>query len=171
VASHRGVVVTIETGDRSFGTFWLTDLVEEGVEPYRGGQLINGVFRGTHAFIWIGSAHSLLLAYDSISADDVREVLDGLEIVEEADGIVAMGLIPLEQTTVYVPFRGGGGLDIEPAAGPANKELVVERGSNGEVTSINVAYPTANALAYIPPNQSGESFLDLVELVDVVWDR
>lgn len=169
VVSNGDVVLNVETGDRSFGTQWLTDVTDPQSEPYHGGELISGDLVGPRALIWIGPTHSLLLAYDSIAPEDARAVLDSLNIVEEAHGVVARGRLQMEQMTVTVPLRSGGALEIERAAGPDETEVIVERESGGAVTSIKVAYPTATAAVYIPPNRDGSAFIDLVELVTIEW--
>lgn len=169
VVSDQDVVVVVETGNRSFGTERLTQLTEVVSEPYHGGELFSGELGGPKALVWIGPRHSLVLAYDSISQENARAVLDSLNIVEEPQGVVALGRLAMEQTTVTVPLRGGGGLEIERASGPDEKEVIVERETGGAVTSIRVAYPTASANVYIPPNRDGASLVGLVELIDIEW--
>jgi len=170
VVSHGDIVVTVETGDKSFGTGWLAEISESQTEPYWGGELISGMLNGPRALIWIGNAHSLLLAYDSISPEDARALLDSLDLFEDADGIVAKSRVGMHGTTVTVPLTGGAMLELSPNEGPANKELRVEQGSDGEVTAIFVAYPTANAAVYVPPAGGGAALVDLVENIDVRWD-
>lgn len=67
--------------------------------------------------------------------------------------------------------KGGGGLDLAPLEGPAAKEMIIERGPSGEVTSILVNYPTASMIVNFPLTRSGASLIELVEPIDVVWDR
>jgi len=171
VVSFGEVVVTIETGDKSFGSEFLADLTGTQTEPYRGGDLITGALDGPKALIWIGSRHSLLLAYDSISPEDAQAVLEDLDFDEQPEGIVAKGQVGMHGTTITMPSKGGGGLDLAPLEGPAAKEMIIERGPSGEVTSILVKYPTASMIVNFPLTRSGASLIELVEPIDVVWDR
>jgi hypothetical protein len=76
----------------------------------------------------------------------------------------------MEGTTITIPLIAGGGLDLARLDGPAARETIVGRGPSGEVTSIRVNYPTASMIVNIPPTASGTSLIELVDLVDVVWE-
>lgn len=169
VVSLGDVVVTVETGDKSFGRDFLADLTGAQTEPYRGGDLITGALDGPKALIWVGDRHSLLLAYDSISPEDARAVVEALDFVEQPEGIVARGGVGMRGTTFTVPLQGGGGLDLSPLKGPAARETIIERGPSGEVTSILVNYPTASMIVNFSLSRSGASFVELVDLIDVHW--
>lgn len=171
VVSVGAVVVTVETGDRSFGNEVIADLTGTQTETYRGGDLTTGALDGPKALIWIGSRHSLLLTYDSISPEDARTVVEALDFAELSEGIVARGRVGMEGTTITMPLTAGGGLDLAPLDGPATKEMIIERDPSGKVTSILVNYPTAIMIVNIPFTVSGTSLIELAELIDVVWEE
>lgn len=171
--SLERLVLLVETGARSFGEGLVAEMTEPETEPYRGGELTSGqMTTGPEALVWLGDSYSLFLPYDSViyRYEDVRELLDAMEFVEGADGIIARpGRVKTHRISVSVSLTGGGGLDIEPIVGPDQKDTKVDRGPSNEVISIVVAYPSANVIVYVPPFRDGAAFVELMELIEIDW--